>query len=132
MDKEEKIKYIIEYYFKRKVPDWNPDEKEFNLVARSYKDEGDKILRLGKHFKKIKRKIDKVADWAESKGLDWTLGTVLKKWAEIENLKPKKEKKKPYFRGERMYKKGDTWFVIPDDGGQHQEFAGSEDDIEWK
>ena len=60
------------------------------------------------------------------------LSTVIKKWGEIDSLKEKKEKKKPYFRGEPMTKKGDQWYVMPKDGGQWQEFAGSKDDIEWK
>lgn len=130
MNQKEKIDYIIRYFFNKK--NWKPTKKEFRIVSKSYKNNADKILRLGKHSKKIKDKIDRVADWAESRNLDWSLGTVIKKWSEIDRLKPKEEKKKPYFRGERMYKKGDTWFVIPNDGGQHKEFAGSEDMIEWK
>ena len=41
-------------------------------------------------------------------------------------------KKKPYFRGEEMRKKGGRWFVIPKEGGAWLEFAGKESEIEWK
>jgi len=43
------------------------------------------------------------------------------------------KKKKPYYGGQEMRKdkNGKQW-VIPKDGGSWLEFAGSEDDIEWK
>lgn len=128
MERKDKLKFIVKYYFKKK--DYEPDEREFKLLFKSFKNEADKVLRLGKHSDKIKKKIDQTKEWAESRGLDWSLGTVVKKWCD--NLKPKEEKKKPYYNGMRMYKKGDTWFVMPNDGGEHMEFAGSKDDIEWK
>jgi hypothetical protein len=40
--------------------------------------------------------------------------------------------KKPYFRGERMVKKGQKWQVIPNDGSAWLEYVGEEKDIEWK
>jgi len=41
-------------------------------------------------------------------------------------------KKKPYFRGEEMRWSQDKWWVIPKEGRQWLEFAGSESEIEWR
>ena len=41
-------------------------------------------------------------------------------------------KVKPYFRGNEMRKSKGRWWVLPDDGGTWLEFAGKEDEIEWK
>jgi len=46
------------------------------------------------------------------------------------NLIPEVEEKKPYFRGDPMVKKFGKWKVI--DGGEFKEFAGTEEQIEWK
>jgi len=43
----------------------------------------------------------------------------------------KKIKKKPFFWGQEMRKVGDTWKVIPKDGGAWLEFAGDEKEIQW-
>lgn len=124
-------KEIIEYFFKRKGFDYS--DKEFKIVSKSYKKTASNLLEIS-NLKEIKKAIDVLANWAESRDLDWTLKTVEKKWGAISNgsLKPKEEKKKPYFRGERMYKRKGKWFVIPNDGGDWKEFAGNKEDIEWK
>jgi len=122
-------KNIIKYYFKKK--NYNYTEKEFNIIYRSYKKEAKDLLNIASP-EKIKKAIDTIKNWAETRNLNWSLSTVLKKWGEIDQLKPKEEKKKPFFRGERMYKKSGKWFVIPDDGGEHLEFTGKEKDITWK
>ncbi len=122
------IEEVIRFYMDTK--DWEVSDKEFPLVARSFKSDADKLLRLGKDVEKVKRKTKLTKKWCESRDLEWSLGTVVKKW--FDKMKPKKEKKHPYYRGQRMYEKGDTWFVIPNDGGKHLEFSGSKEDIEWK
>jgi len=82
---------------------------------------------------KAKEAIDKVAQWAKSRGLDYAIETVFKKWLELDRLKPKEIVKKPYYEGNPMvwsqtHKK---WYVI-DENGEWLEFAGDEKDIEWR
>ncbi len=41
-------------------------------------------------------------------------------------------KKKPFYRGEEMRWSQNKWWVIPKEGGSWLEFAGGENEIEWK
>jgi len=49
-----------------------------------------------------------------------------------ESYKQGKRNSKPYFRGEEMRWSQGRWWVLPNDGGDWLEFAGSELEIEWK
>ena len=117
---------IIDFFFQKKGWKEQPEP-----VKSRYKKPAKELLEMAS-LEEIKKKINIVSTWAESRDLNWTLSTVIKKWGEIDSLKEKKEKKKPYFRGEPMTKKGDQWYVMPKDGGQWQEFAGKEENITWK
>ena len=117
---------VVDFFFQKKGWKEQPEP-----VKSRYKKPAKELLEMAS-LEEIKKKINIVSTWAESRDLNWTLSTVIKKWGEIDSLKEKKEKKKPYFRGEPMTKKNDQWYVMPKDGGQWQEFAGSKDDIEWK
>ena len=74
-----------------------------------------------------------MAEWANSRGLDYAIETVFKKWLELGRLKPKEVVKKPFYRGNPMVwseiKK--RWYVI-DENGSWLEFADKESEIEWK
>ena len=41
-------------------------------------------------------------------------------------------KKKPFYEGEQMRFSRNKWWVLPNDGSQWLEFAGLEEDIQWK
>lgn len=42
------------------------------------------------------------------------------------------KKKKPYYKGDEMRFSKDKWWVLPLDGGKWLEFAGKEEEIEYK
>ena len=77
--------------------------------------------------------LDKVAAWANSRKLDYTIETVFKKWLELDRLKPKEIVKKPFYKGDPMIwsETKKKWFVISK-YGEWLEFADKQDKIEWK
>ena len=91
------------------------------------------MIELAGSTKKAKQAISIVAEWANSRNLDYAIETVFKKWLELGRLKPKEIVKKPFFQNQPMVwssaKK--KWFVI-DDSGDWLEFAGKEKEIEWR
>jgi hypothetical protein len=89
------------------------------------------LLDLAESVQKAKEAISKVAEWAKTRNLDYSLETVLKKWLEINKLKPKAIVKKAFYRGDPMVwnEQKKKWFVIKD--GEWLEFADNEDKIEW-
>jgi hypothetical protein len=91
------------------------------------------LLELAGSVEKAKEAIDKVAAWANSRKLDYSIETVFKKWLELDKLKPKEVTKKPYFRNMPMIfsEAKKKWYAI-DDGGNWLEFAGKESEIEWR
>jgi hypothetical protein len=90
-------------------------------------------LELAGSRKKAVEAIDRVAEWAKSRNLDYTIETVFKKWLELDRLKPKEIVKKPYYHNDPMVwsETRKKWYVISPEG-EWLEFAGKEDEIEWK
>ena len=84
-------------------------------------------------MEKSKETMAKVAEWANSRGLDYSIETVFKKWLEMDRLKPKEIVKKPYFWGNPMIwsETKKKWYVISPTG-DWLEFAGKESEIEWR
>jgi hypothetical protein len=82
---------------------------------------------------KAKDAIKKVADWANSRKLDYAIETVFKKWLEIDRLQPKEIVKKPFYRGDPMVwsQARRKWFVVTA-GGEWLEYADKEELIEWR
>ena len=74
-----------------------------------------------------------MAEWAKSRNLDYAIETVFKKWLELDRLKPKEVVKKPYYFNDLMVwsESQKKWYVI-DKEGSWLEFAGKEDEIEWR
>ena len=91
------------------------------------------LLELAGSLKKAIGAIDKVAEWAKSRNLDYTIETVFKRWLELDRLKPKEIVKKPYYLGNPMVwsETKRKWYVISPEG-EWLEFAGKEEEIEWK
>ena len=77
--------------------------------------------------------IKKVADWANSRKLDYTIETVFKKWLELDTLKPKEIVKKPFYRNDPMIwsETRKKWFVVTK-AGEWLEYADKEEKIEWR
>ena len=91
------------------------------------------LIELSGSVKEAKNAISKISKWAKSRKLDYTIETVFKKWLEIDKLKPKEIKKKPYYMDDPMIwsEAKKKWYVINDDG-DWLEFVGDEADIKWK
>jgi hypothetical protein len=133
---ETDIQKIVNYYFKTKglsLDEIKESAKKKKIVYSRYTRSAKQLLELAGSVDKAKQSIKKISRWAKSRGLDYTIETVAKKWLEIDRLKPKKPIKKPFFQGNAMVwsKAKKKWYVISEDN-EWLEFAGEESDIEWK
>jgi len=136
LKQETAIRQIVTHYFKTKgvsLEQLKRDAKKRKIIYSRYTRPAKQLLELAGSIEKAKQAIDKVAEWAKSRGLDYAIETVFKKWLELDRLKPKEIVKKPFYDGKPMvwsqtHKK---WYVI-DDTGEWLEFAGDEKDIEWR
>ncbi|MCH7551967.1 hypothetical protein IIB49_01055, partial [Patescibacteria group bacterium] len=81
--------------------------------------------------KKAKAAIKRVAEWAGYRKLDYSLDTVIKRWLELDTLKPKEKVKKAFYRGDPMVwsEQKKKWYVIKN--GEWLEFADEKSKIEW-
>lgn len=72
-------------------------------------------------LEEAKRCLTKVAEWANSKELDWGIETVFKRWYDLDSLKLKE--KKPYYDNCRIFQKteGGRWYIIR--GGEIKELG---------
>ncbi len=136
LEEETAIRQIVTYYFKTKGISLNQlkkSAKKREIVYSRYTRPAKQLLELAGSLTKAKKAITKVAEWASSRNLDYTIETVFKKWLELDKLKPKERIKKPFYEGQPMvwsenYKK---WYVITE-SNDWLEFVGDEKDIEWK
>jgi len=136
LTKETAIRQIITFYFQTKglsLGELKKDAKKRKIVYSRYTKPAKQLLELSGSIEKAKQAINKVAKWAKSRDLDYTIETVFKKWLELDRLKPKEIVKKPFFRGKPMIwsEAKKKWYVI-DDGGDWLEFVGKKEEIEWK
>lgn len=131
-----KIREIITHYFKTKEISLNAlkeSAKKREIIYSRYTKPAKQLLTLAGSVEKAKEAITRVAQWAKSRGLDYAIETVFKKWLELDRLKPKEVVKKPYYRGNPMIW-SDTkkkWYVISPEG-EWLEFADKESEIEWR
>ncbi|MCD6500735.1 hypothetical protein J7K42_01810 [bacterium] len=131
-----KIQQIVTHYFKTKglsLEQIKKDAKKKKIIYSRYTKPAKQLLELAGSVEKAKKALDVVAEWAKSRGLDYAIETVFKKWLELDRLKPKEIIKKPFYEGNPMvwsqtHKK---WYVI-DENGEWLEFVGKEEDIEWR
>jgi ribosomal protein S13 len=136
LKEKNRIRIIITHFFKTK----GIDLKTLKIAARKkkiiysrYTKAAKQLLELAGSIEKAKKAIDKVSDWAKSRGLDYSIETVFKKWLELDKLQPKEVVKKPYYKGMPMIwsEAHQKWYVISPEG-EWLEFAGKENEIEWK
>ena len=133
---ETAIQEIVNHYFYSKglsLEQIKEDAKKKKIIYSRYTRPAKQLLELAGSVKKAKEAINIVAEWAKSRNLDYTIETVFKRWLELGRLKPKEIIKKPYYHGNPMVwseiKK--KWYVI-DEQGSWLEFAGKEEEIEWR
>jgi len=146
--KKEKIKYyeelkeetairsIVTHYFKTKdvsLEELKKNAKKRKIIYSRFTKPAKQLLELAGSVEKAKAAIDRVAEWAKSRNLDYAIETVFKKWLELDRLKPKEIVKRPYFQGNPMVwsETKRKWYVI-DETGDWLEFAGKEAEIEWR
>lgn len=136
LKQETAVRQIVTYYFKTKgvsLDELKKSAKKRKIIYSRFTKPAKQLLELSESVKKAEKAINKVAEWAKSRNLDYTIETVFKKWLELDRLKPKEIVKKPYYNGDLMIwseiKK--KWYVIDKDG-IWLEFAGKKEDIEWK
>jgi hypothetical protein len=133
---ETAIQKIVNHYFYSKglsLDQIKKDAKKKKIIYSRFTRPAKQLLELAGSVQKAKNAITKVAQWAKSRKLDYSIETVFKKWLELDRLKPKEIVKKPYYRGNPMIwsETKKKWYVI-DRSGDWLEFAGKEDEIEWK
>ncbi len=136
LKKETVIRQIITHYFKTKglsLKELKKNAKKRKIIYSRFTKPAKQLLELAGSLEKAKAAIDKVAQWAKSRDLDYAIETVFKKWLELDRLKPKEVVKKPFFRGNPMVwsETKKRWYVI-DESGEWLEFAGKKSDIEWR
>jgi DNA polymerase/3'-5' exonuclease PolX len=136
LKKETAIQQVITHYFETKgvsLAELKRNAKKRKIVYSRFTRPAKELVELAGSVEKAEKAIDKVAEWANSRGLDYAIETVFKKWLELDKLKPKEIVKKPYFLGNPMVwsETKRKWYVI-DEGGNWLEFAGKKEEIEWR
>ncbi len=135
-EQETAIQTIVNHYFHTKglsLKEIKENAKKRKIIYSRYTRPAKQLLELAGSVKKAKSAINKVADWAKSRNLDYAIETVFKKWLELDRLKPKEIVKKPFFQGNPMVwsQTKKKWFVIGEDS-EWREFVGEESEIKWK
>lgn len=130
------IQQIVTHFFQTKgVPLYQlkTNARKRKIIYSRFTRPAKELLILAGSVKKAKEAIDKVAEWAKSRNLDYAIETVFKKWLELDRLKPKDIVKKPFYRGDPMVwsETKRKWYVISPEGNW-LEFAGKESEIEWR
>jgi NAD-dependent DNA ligase len=136
LKEKNRIRIIVTYFFETKGIDLKTLKmaaKKKKIIYSRYTKSAKQLLELAGSIEKAKKAIDKVADWAKSRGLDYSIETVFKKWLELDGLRPKEIVKKPYYKGMPMIwsESHKKWYVISSEG-EWLEFAGKENEIEWR
>ena len=136
LKKETAIRQIITHYFETKEVSLEELKRNANkrkIVYSRYTRPAKQLLELAGSVRKAKKAMNKVAEWAKTRNLDYAIETVFKKWLELDRLKPKEIVKKPYFQDNLMIwsKTKKKWYVI-DEAGEWLEFAGKKEEIEWR
>ncbi len=134
--KETDIQKIVNHYFKTKglnTEQIKQDARKRKIIYSRYTRPAKQLLELAGSIQEAKKAITKVAKWATSRKLDYAIETPVKKWLELDKLEPKKAVKKPFYDDKPMIwsKSRKKWYVITDDD-EWKEFAGQEEEIEWK
>ncbi|MDP2664999.1 MAG: hypothetical protein Q8O97_03630 [bacterium] len=129
------IRQVVTHFFETKgvsLEQLKRDARKGKIVYGRFAKAARELLDLTGSVQGAKDAITKVSEWARTRDLDYSLETVLKKWLELDTLKPKPVKKKAFFRGSPMIwsEQKKKWFVIED--GEWLEFADKESMIEWR
>lgn len=135
-EKESDIQAVVNYFFSTKgftLEQIKEDAKKRKIIYSRFTRPAKQLIDLSGSVLKAKEAIDKVAKWANSRNLDYSIETVFKKWLELDKLKPKEIVKKPYYQGDPMIwsETKKKWYVVTQEG-EWLEYCGKESDIVWK
>lgn len=135
-EKESAIQEVVNHYFYTKglsLEQIKRDAKKKKIIYSRFVRPAKQLIELAGSLEKAKEAMTKVADWAQSRDLDYAIETVFKKWLELDRLKPKEVVKKPFYRKNPMVwsETKKKWFVVTPDG-EWLEFADKESMIEWR
>lgn len=130
------IRQVVSFYFKTKgvsLDELKKSAKKKEIIYSRYTKPAKQLIELSGSVANAKKSIEKVSTWAISRNLDYSIETVFKKWLELDQLKPKKIIKKPYYMGNPLIwsESKRKWFVV-DQSNNWLEFADTEDKIDWK
>lgn len=133
---ETAIQEVVNHYFYTKglsLEQIKEDAKKKKIIYSRFTRPAKQLIELAGSVKNAKAAISKVAEWAQSRGLDYAIETVFKKWLELDRLKPKEVVKKPFYKGNPMVwsEAKKKWFVVTPEG-EWLEFADRESAIEWR
>jgi len=136
LKEETAIRQIVTHYFETKglsLEQIKRDAKKRKIIYSRFTRPAKQLLELAGSVKAAKKAIDKVAEWAKSRNLDYAIETVFKKWLELDRLKPKEVIKKPFYENQPMVwsQTRKKWFVISDTG-EWLEYGAEESKIEWR
>jgi len=136
LKEESAIRQLITHFFASKgvsLQELKENAKKRKIIYSRFTKPAKQLMELAGSVEKSKQAIDKVAGWANSRKLDYTIETVFKKWLELDRLKPKEIVKKPFYNGDPMIysETKKKWFVI-NKYGEWLEFADKKEKIEWK
>jgi len=134
--KETAIQQIVNHYFYSKgltLEEIKNNAKKQKIIYSRFTRPAKQLLELAGTLDKAKEAINRVAQWAKSRHLDYAIETVFKKWLELDRLQPKEVVKKPFWQGNPMVwsEAKKKWYVVIDDG-EWLEFDGQESEIQWK
>lgn len=135
-DKTTEIQEVVNHYFYSKglsIDEIKENAKKRKIIYSRFTRPAKQLLELAGSIKEAQFAIDRISKWAKSRNLDYTIETVLKKWLELDKLKPKEIVKKPFYRGNPLVwsQAKKKWFVV-DETNTWLEFADDEDQIEWR
>jgi len=136
LKEETAIRQIITYFFESKglsLQELKENAKKRKIIYSRFTKPAKQLLDLAGSINKAKEAINRVAQWANSRKLDYAIETVFKKWLELDRLKPKEIIKKPFYNGDPMIwsETKKKWFVISK-YGEWLEFADKDSKIEWR
>ena len=126
------IQQIVDQFFVLKGWDFKGKDfyKKKKIVYGRHVSPAKELLVLcDGNVERAKERMGRVAKWADSNNLIWMIETVLKKWLEIDKLKPRE--KEPYFRDMKIIIKNNKKYCI-DAFGKWLEFVGNESEIIYK
>lgn len=133
---ETAIQEVVNHYFSTKglsLDQIKEDARKKKIIYSRFVRPAKQLIELAGSVRKAESAITKVAEWAQSRGLDYAIETVFKKWLELDRLKPKEVVKKPFYRGNPMVwsEAKKRWFVVTPEG-DWLEFADKDSEIEWR